>query len=102
MNINNVLVATTPWFFRYWIFAHLMATTHVTYEGLGSSRNIRDSKLIKESKIPNVVIDSEECLSKEGVINKLKNITNFIKSADSEHLSKTNEDEGRKRRFPFG
>lgn len=68
LNKGLILTGISPWFFRYYMFAHQMGS-YIPGPGLGSSIEMQ----LEQTK-ENIVINHGECLSEENSIVKIKQI----------------------------
>ena len=68
LNKGLILTGISPWFFRYYMFAHQMGHYNCG-GGLGSATKLQ----LPQTK-ENILIDSGECLTKESSAEKIKDI----------------------------
>lgn len=80
LNKGLIYTAISPWIFRYHFFKHYVAKSQ-PQESLGRSLPIRPTKLITES-LSSILIDSQECLSKQTSEFKLNEIKKLISSVE--------------------
>jgi hypothetical protein len=74
VNLGLFCSVLSPWFFRYWFFAHTMAK-YSAYDSLGSA-----DKIGKKGEQGSIYIDNRECLSQKSAEEKIKSVSEMLNS----------------------